>query len=159
MGLCLRDAGQSRRLWGFDSFRGFPEPAPQDNRSKAVRGRCAAPESAARDTIGQILGQDARDLDVQLVAGFFEDTLPANPLPPIALLHLDVDLYESYRCCLDHLYPKVVPGGVIAFDEYDAGRDRIKWPGAKRAIDAFIAETRLKLERDPLTQKVFCVRV
>jgi hypothetical protein len=51
----------------------------------------------------------------------------------IALLHLDCDLYESYKLALETFYDKVQPDGVIMFDEYADER----WPGARKAIDEF----------------------
>ena len=52
------------------------------------------------------------------------------------MLHLDCDLYESYKISLTNLYDKVVAGGIIMFDEYDDQR----WPGARRAIDEFFMD-------------------
>ena len=51
-------------------------------------------------------------------------------------IHLDVDIYSSYIECLDELYAKLVPGGVVVFDDYGSS----KWPGAKKAVDEFFAD-------------------
>jgi hypothetical protein len=51
-------------------------------------------------------------------------------------VHLDCDIYESYKTCLDSLYDQVVPGGVILFDEYACP----VWPGATRAVDEFFSD-------------------
>ena len=72
---------------------------------------------------------------VRLFKGLFDQTLPLYQ-GKIALLHLDCDLYESYMVALKNLYAKVVPGGIIMFDEYDDAR----WPGARKAIDEFFAD-------------------
>ena len=53
----------------------------------------------------------------------------------IALLHLDVDLYKSYKDCLDYLYPLVAKGGIVAFDEYQSTS---KYSGCKKAVDEFL---------------------
>jgi predicted O-methyltransferase YrrM len=55
---------------------------------------------------------------------------------PIALLHIDLDIYDPYRVVLANLYDRVVPGGIILFDEYREP----KWPGATRAIDEFFGD-------------------
>src|SRR5439155_25755945 len=55
---------------------------------------------------------------VVLVKGFFPAGFAQYSGAPIALLHLDVDLYLSYRYCLEWFEPLVAQGGVIAFDEY-----------------------------------------
>ena len=38
--------------------------------------------------------------------------------PPLRLLHIDSDLYESARTVLAHLRPWIVPGTVLVLDEY-----------------------------------------
>ena len=72
---------------------------------------------------------------MKLVKGFFDQTLSSYE-GKIALLHLDGDLYESYKVSLNVLYRKVVRGGIIMFDEYADPR----WVGARKAIDEFFAD-------------------
>jgi hypothetical protein len=48
------------------------------------------------------------------------------------LLHIDGDWYDSVKSCLDNLYDKVTPGGIIQFDDYGY------WRGARKAIDEFL---------------------
>jgi hypothetical protein len=45
---------------------------------------------------------------------------------------LDGDWYESVKMCLESLYDKVSPGGVIQFDDYG------HWAGARKAVDEFM---------------------
>ena len=56
--------------------------------------------------------------EAQMVKGLFQDTLPHSEIQHIALLHLDGDWYDSTRVCLEQLYDKVSPGGVIQIDDY-----------------------------------------
>jgi hypothetical protein len=49
----------------------------------------------------------------------------------LALLRLDTDWYESTRHELEHLYPRLVPGGVLIVDDYG------HWEGARRAVDEY----------------------
>jgi len=51
-------------------------------------------------------------------------------------IHLDVDIHSSYIECLTELYPKLVPGGVVVFDDYGSP----KWPGAKKAVDELFSD-------------------
>jgi len=53
-----------------------------------------------------------------------------------SLIHLDVDMYQSYKECLDFLYTALVPHGIMIFDDYSA----ISCPGAKLAIDEFFKD-------------------
>jgi O-methyltransferase len=129
--------GVERTYYGFDSFTGFPEPVEEDGVTPIKgEGFWASP----MDTVLRVL-RDGRIPDntigerVHLVKGLFEQTLPSYE-GRIALLHLDCDLYDSYKTALGNLYDKVASGGMIMFDEYDDHR----WPGARKAIDEFFAD-------------------
>ena len=58
---------------------------------------------------------------MELVPGDACKTIPqfvaSHPHLLISLLYLDFDLYAPTKVALEKLYPRVVKGGVIAFDE------------------------------------------
>ncbi len=128
-----------RQIWGFDSFEGFPEPSDYDetHRTGKVQGHYALLEANKQSVVNFIInsGVEKEFLDtyVQLVKGFFPDSFYKYNRTPIALLHLDCDLYQSYMDSLEFFYPFVQDGGVIVFDDYA----RKSWPGAKRAVDKY----------------------
>jgi hypothetical protein len=72
--------------------------------------------------------------DVEFVKGLFQETLPVNRIGEIAVLHIDGDWYESVKVCLESLYDKVVPDGVIQLDDYGY------WKGARKAVDEFFEQ-------------------
>jgi hypothetical protein len=144
-----------RKMTGFDSFEGFPEPTPEDNAGSfgIKKGRYATTEQAVRHHLALSgLPEDFVAANITLVKGFFADTVPAYG-GRIALLHLDGDLYDSYRVPLSHLYDKMVPGGIIAFDEYQ----NATYTGATQAIDEFFAG-REPIQRSPLIDRFFVVK-
>ena len=114
----LKLTHQDRNLVGIDSFKGFPETVDVDGDVK--KGDWA--KMRAKD-VYSVLDKSG----VEVIEGFFDDVLPGFERK-IALLHLDVDLYESYKICLKYLYPQVVEGGVVMFDEYGSS----KFLGAKK---------------------------
>jgi hypothetical protein len=135
--------GKPRVYYGFDSFEGFPAPVEKDETTPITgKGFWANPP----DTVLKVL-RDGRLADevirerVHLVKGWFDETLPKYE-GRIALLHLDCDLYESYKLSLETLYDKVQSGGVIMFDEYGDTR----WPGATKAIDEFFRDKPEKVQ-------------
>ncbi|MGA8303163.1 MAG: TylF/MycF/NovP-related O-methyltransferase [Thermoplasmata archaeon] len=67
------------------------------------------------------------------VKGPVEATIPGTIPERIALLRLDTDWYESTKHELQHLYPRLTPGGVLIVDDYG------HWLGAKRAVDEYFA--------------------
>ena len=129
--------GVNRTYYGFDSFEGFPLPSEQDLITPITgQGFWASPPEAVLKVLhdGRLNEETIQD-SIRLIKGWFNDTLPSYH-GQIALLHLDCDLYDSYKLALETLYDKVAPGGIIMFDEYDDPR----WPGATKAIDAFFAD-------------------
>jgi hypothetical protein len=94
---------RGRRLYGFDSFSGLPEPWAD---YPIGHFACEPPAVAP---------------NVELVVGLFAETLPpflAQHEGSAALVHLDADLYSSTKTVLELLTPRIVPGTVLAFDEF-----------------------------------------
>jgi hypothetical protein len=73
------------------------------------------------------------------VQGKVEDTVPGQAPQQIALLRLDTDWYESTRHELDHLYDRLVSGGVLIIDDYGS------WQGSAQATDEFLERTGARL--------------
>ena len=134
-----REEGSKRHIWGFDSFEGFAPPSAED---QSIRPKRAGDLDPGVDPVWilELLLNSGLDREwvlanVSLVKGFFDQTLAKYRGDGIALLHLDVDLYAAYKTALVELYDRVVPGGLILFDEYLGGLDQVNWPGAQIAID------------------------
>lgn len=130
--------GKGRKVYGFDSFEGFPTPSIFDKSHRAsMKGEYG---DANLEYVQRVI-RNADVGHVELVKGFVEDTAK-DYNGKIALLYIDLDLYEGYKSTLESMFEKVVPGGVIAFDEYDDP----KWPGAKKAVDEFFSKLPKKYE-------------
>ncbi len=131
--------GPQRPYILFDSFEGLP-PAQAidgpgalawqaDREGPAYYDNCSAPLEAA-ETAMEMSGAH----NVELVRGWFRDTLPAyTPPAPVALLRLDGDWYESTILSLTHLYPHMARRGLILVDDY------YTWDGCSRAVHEFLA--------------------
>ncbi len=86
--------------------------------------------------------------NVDLVVGWFDQTLPGflaeRPGEPVALLHVDCDLYSSTRTVFSQLGERIVAGTVIVFDEY------FNYPGWRaheyQAFQEFVRERGLRYE-------------
>jgi O-methyltransferase len=79
---------------------------------------------------------------LKIVPGRFSDVFRTWNQRPFSFAHLDCDLHDSYQDCLHYFYPRMSPGGVILFDEYDDAA----WPGCNLAVDAFLADKPEKLQ-------------
>jgi hypothetical protein len=135
----VRRRGGGRHLYGLDNWRGLPEPDAMDTGPKSVAQRgmfsWASPEGVRRELRAHGFRADQLDHVVTLIPGPFGNTLPRLEASP-ALVHVDADLYESYRVALVCLWPRLNVGGIVAFDEYE---EHELWPGARRAVDEFLA--------------------
>jgi hypothetical protein len=143
----LGDTGRS--LYLYDTFEGMPPPTDLD---KDYLGNTAASQMAVQDK-NSIIWARAQLEQVQAnmavtqypsertvyVKGKVEDTIPTQIPHRIALLRLDTDWYESTRHEMEHLFPRLVVGGVLILDDYG------HWEGARRAVDEYLAEHRIKL--------------
>ena len=121
----------------LDSFEGLPDAKAIDGPaavhwSTVLRDHdnCAAEEQWAREAMARV---DQRDYE--LLAGWFDDTVPAyaQRQRPIAVLRLDGDWYDSTMVCLEHLFPLVAPNGVVIIDDY------FDWDGCSRAVHDYLA--------------------
>ncbi|MEE3502239.1 class I SAM-dependent methyltransferase [Acidiphilium acidophilum] len=103
---CLANA-TTRIVHGFDSFQGLPDDW--------------SGTAAARGTFDRQGTPPKVPANARLHVGWFDATLPrflAEVSEPVALLHVDCDIYSSTRTIFDLLGPRLVAGSVIVFDEY-----------------------------------------
>ena len=99
--------GRPREIWGYDTFEGMPPPQEQDGPENAHKGGWW---SYSREHVRELLRFSGLDESfirdgITFVPGDLRETLPTYDGGPIALLHLDVDFYASYKCALEFLYP------------------------------------------------------
>jgi hypothetical protein len=133
----------SRELYLFDSFAGLPPPGERDGGPAGTRyraGWCAANPEDVQAIFDRLAIPRSR---AHIIKGWFADTLQATSVPPIALLHIDADWYESVRLCLERFYPCVIPGGFVVLDDYG------RWEGCTRAADEFLRSQDLGMPLDP----------
>jgi predicted O-methyltransferase YrrM len=92
-------------VFGFDSFEGLPEPWVGTDTKPS--------DFSAKGVVPDIEG-------VVFYKGWFKDTIPRylEIGEPIALLHIDCDLYSSTKTVLESLEELIIPGTVIVFDEW-----------------------------------------
>lgn len=142
---CMGD--RSRTVYGFDHFRGLRDLQPEDGPENAAMFEGAydpADDYAQLQELIELFDADRfapRKARIQLVDGDARETIPRwaadNPGVRLSVLHLDFDLYEPTKVALEALYPRVVPGGLVVFDEY--GFDN--FPGETKAVEDYFGET------------------
>jgi len=83
--------------------------------------------------------------NIGLVEGDIRETIPQYlekfPWTKIALLHLDLDVFEPTKYALEVLYPYISSGGIVMLDDYSTVE------GANKAVDDFVLEKNLSVLR------------
>jgi hypothetical protein len=141
----------ARDLYLYDTYEGMSEPGAEDvdvrgnaaseklsasKKSKASEIWAYSPVEDVRAALTST-GYDAARM--HFVKGKVEDTIPDDAPDQIALLRLDTDWYESTRHELEHLFPRLISGGVLILDDYG------HWQGARRAVDEYLSANNLHL--------------
>lgn len=150
----LEPENLTRRIYGFDTFAGFPSVHAKDATAVAdvTPGGLYAD---SHDELQALVQEYDRDRflghvdKVHLIRGDVVETIPpflaAHPHLVVSLLFLDMDLYEPTRAALQHFVPRMPKGAVLAFDELD----NPMWPGETLALLEEVGMGRLRLERLP----------
>jgi hypothetical protein len=150
--LSLRHFGDKdqRRLFLFDTYEGMPAPTDADFKFDGLqakekwdslqRGEGSEWNNISIEGVRNAMLSTAYAEDkIILVKGRVENTLPAHAPDRIALLRLDTDFYVSTRHELTHLYPRLVPGGVLIIDDFGT------WAGSHRAVIEYFAEHKVSM--------------
>jgi len=148
----------SRKIVGFDAFGEFPK----ENLSLANDVRLIDKFEGdggfgiSKEDLESCLAKKSIT-NVFLHEGNVFDTVPKfldeNPQCKISLLHLDMDVYEPTKRCFELLFKRMVKGGLIVVDDYNAVE------GATRATDEFIAKENLSVEKLPFYNIPSFIRV
>ena len=138
--------GDLREMVLFDTYTGNPEPGELDvdfeglDQRQVWTGK-SEPGTSLR-SVAAVMRSTGYDMDrVRLIAGMVEETVPREAPDAIALLRLDTDWHASIAHTLEHLWPRVVPGGVLIVDDYG------HFEGARRAVDDYFADQPVLLAR------------
>jgi O-methyltransferase len=146
MALFMRQHGIRKQIYAFDSFQGFDSESVTGDLDLGEVNNKARNKMGYRDfTLEQVKSKirSFRIDNITLVPGYFSQSF--KTLPPdlrFSFVHLDVNLYESYREALEFFYPRLDPSGIILLDEYNDP----PWPGCNKAADEFLAGKPEKLQ-------------
>ncbi len=139
-----------RKLFGFDTFGKFPETnfVPDISMRKDFI-QSSGSESIGAEQLHDILKFKNCDDDVNLIEGNITETIPefvkSYPEIKIALINLDVDVYEPSVTILEHLYPRLQKGGILILDDYGV------FPGETKAVDDYFRDKVVHIKKFPFT--------
>jgi hypothetical protein len=150
----LEPENLTRRIYGFDTFAGFPSTGREDENPIAMPEKGALCADSYEE-LRQLIEEYDRDRflghvdKVHLIKGDVATTVPRfiadHPHLVVSLLFLDMDLYGPTKVAIEQFVPRMPRGSVLAFDELD----NPMWPGETMAVLESLGISRLELRRLP----------
>ena len=154
----VRSRGVKRTIYACDTFEGF---LPDELKREKELGQTDVPESTFAfplqyEYVEKKLLRLGMDGLVVPVRGAFQETFPGfiTARNSFSFILVDCDLEESMLFCARTLWPLLVRGGVMAFDDYNVE----KFKGARVAIDKFIAHAPEGLASHGLMRRLYYAR-
>lgn len=135
-----------RKIIAFDTFDTFPETSFEEDillRENFIND--SGNQSISKDQMLKILDDKNCNENIELINGDICQTVPKfvenSPDLKIALLNLDVDIYEPSVVILEHLFPFLVKGGVLILDDYGT------FPGETKAVDEYFNGQSIEIKK------------
>ena len=148
----LEPENLTRRIYGFDTFSGFPTVSEKDQ-SPGLGAREGNLHADSYDELLSLIDVYNEDRflghipKVELIRGDMTKSIPQffkdHPHLIISLLFLDCDLFEPTKMALETFVPRMPKGAVIAFDELD----NPLWPGETLGLLESLGIRSLRLQR------------
>jgi hypothetical protein len=132
----------SRKFYGFDTFSKFPKQKKNYDKLFVKKWELQAGHPWSNKKIQFFLKKKFKNF--RLIKGNILNTIPTflkTNNCKIALLHLDLDVYEATKFAINNFFPKVVKGGIIMVDDYNSE------VGATNAINEFITKKKIIIKR------------
>jgi len=135
----------SRRIYGFDTFRNFPQEKSKTDKKLIRKWENEAGESISKNELNENL-QLKKFENYELIEGDIKRTLPVflkrQRNVKISLLHLDLEVYSATKYVIKKLINKMSPKGIILFDDYPTVK------GASKAVDELLLDNKnLKIKK------------
>ncbi len=143
----LLETTYSRKVYGFDAFGKFPDDISLEEDQQFIRVfEQEGGHGISKEELEKLLERKGIK-NYELIAGDIRETLhpflKANPHLRIALLHIDVDVYDATKFILENLYDRVVKNGIIMLDDYGVVA------GETIAVEEFFKDKNIKILKNP----------
>lgn len=148
----LEPENLTRRVYGFDTFEGFPSISEKDVNALAdhKQGDLQANSYDELLALNELYDKDRflGHIDkMHLIKGDAVETIPKfieeHQHLVVSLLFMDFDLYAPTKAALEHFAPRMPKGAILAFDELD----NPQWPGETLALLDTLGISNVELRR------------
>lgn len=148
MALACLDRGVTRTIHLFDSFEGIPQAGPNDD--ETITGCIGESDGTGKLVTTGVSASSVAEVQARMSEwgipgdmlvyhkGWVQDSIPGalsggHLSKGIALLRLDVDLYNATKVCFDNLAPLVHQGGWFILDDGNL-------TGAVKAMNEYLVD-------------------
>lgn len=125
----------TRKVYGFDTFTGYPEPSVKDLLSDTIKKGAYGTTSNYLVHFNELMDYHEKEnimghiKKFDLVQGNIVETLPShfksNPHEIVSIAYIDLALYEATKVVLNECLRHMVKGSMFVFDELNAS----EYPG------------------------------
>lgn len=142
VGIVFGEIFKNKNIYLFDTFDGIPYSNEYDNIHKA--GDFGPTD---RDPLYYASFDEVKDTlsiynNIKVYRGIFpSETATHISDKKFSLVHLDVDVYQSYYECLNFFYPRMNNNGLILFDDYNIP----SCEGATKAVNEFCNKNNIEI--------------
>jgi hypothetical protein len=141
----------SRVVYGFDMFGKFPNAKNINDKIWVKKWEKEANNGIQKQELEGNLNNKGFE-NFKLIEGNIFKTIPKflknNQHTKIALLNLDMDIYEPTKYALNKFFKYMSNGGIILIDDYSTVY------GATKAVDEFLKKNKsLKIQKLPYNKK------
>ncbi len=130
----LRMLGSQCRIYGFDTFAGFPE-------RRSVLDLFS--EKKYEFTDYQTVRNYLNPLGVELIKGDISDTFSRIKGVPLMFTFFDTDNFTPTRSALELCYQQTESGGILAFDHYYCDERWVDTVGERIAVERVLSDKKL----------------
>ena len=144
----------SRRIIGFDSFKGFKNVSEKDGKDEIISEGSFSVTQDYEKYLENVLKCHENECPLnhipknKIIKGnapvVLKEYLQQNPQTIIAFAWFDFDIYEPTLECLKLIKPHLTKGAIIGFDELNDS----KFPGETEALKEFADLNSLRIERN-----------
>lgn len=132
------EAKKDKPFYLFDTFDGLPNTEKIDEIVNFKPTMFSADFEKVKEKL-------AGYKNVHIYKGLFPETATPIEDKKFAFVHLDVDLYQGTKDCLEFFYNRMSKGGIIISHDYDM-------IGVRKAFDEFFADKPEVVVQLPMTQ-------
>jgi len=128
----ITEAAPEKKFYTFDSFEGIKRI---DKKFDRPHFKDAFDHDGLEKTAREVLSSCK---NVEIIKGWFPNSFHLLDLQnkKFCFVHADADVYPSTKAICEVFFPRLVPGGIIIFDDY--GYEDT--PGARQAVNEYFAD-------------------